>query len=528
VAKARSLDRRSDSIGGELDRGDWPWLATLLIIGCLALGGFAVTAQRLIEAQPDAQPSLSKGVPLDDAWIHFQFARNLARGDGFAFNPGQPTAGSTAPLWTVLLAGLYGVGGRFPQAGQLLSAACFLGVLGATYALTKRLTGERWAAWLAGAVVAVNGRMVWAGLSGLETSLFAALSLVALVSHLNDRQRGRLRLRTAALFGLAALVRPEGFLLFLLALVDHAVSAVLSRPTITDVTSRLSSFLPAAGVFGALVLPYLLFSLRTAGHLLPNTFSAKATVDLRPDLDFLSLAARYLILDNPPLLPFVILGVGALFGRARLLSAWTVGLPLAYAFLHADLYQHGRYLMPLIPCHAAAGVLGLLEAGRLARRRGWRWRGARRTLVIFVALVAVGGTAWRLPAMAKQFAANVDNINQMHVSIGRWVVENTPPGARLALNDIGAIAYVSEREVIDLAGLVTPEVVPLLRTPDPASGLIDFLRERRVDTVIIFPNWFPSLAAREDLLTPLYKVTLENRTITGGETMVVYGADWAD
>src|SRR6185436_17777180 len=41
------------------------------------------------------------GFPLDDSWIHLHFARNLAEGAGFAYNPGRPVAGSTAPLWTV-------------------------------------------------------------------------------------------------------------------------------------------------------------------------------------------------------------------------------------------------------------------------------------------------------------------------------------------------------------------------------------------------------------------------------------------
>jgi len=156
-----------------LERSDWPWLASLLAIGCLTLGVFALTAYRFTGGQG--------GVPLDDAWIHFQFARNLARGDGLSFNPGHPTSGSTAPLWTLLLAAVYFTGGAVngPVAGQLLSGACFLAVLAATYALGKQLTGSRWAAWLAGAVVATNGRLVWGGLSALETCLFATLSLLA-------------------------------------------------------------------------------------------------------------------------------------------------------------------------------------------------------------------------------------------------------------------------------------------------------------------------------------------------------------
>ena len=513
-------------------RGDLLPLLSLLLAGGLALGVFTLAAHRFTGGQG--------GVPLDDAWIHFQFARNLARGDGLSFNPGQPTSGSTAPLWTLLLAGVYLVGGRFPVAGQLLSAVCFLAALAATYALGKHLTGNRWAAWLAGAVVATNGRFVWAGLSALEMCLFATLSLLAIGAYLSDRAAlrqaqgtaHRYRLRTAALFGLAALVRPEGYLLFALALADFVVQIGKSanRQIGESANRRISEWhrLPLLPVilFAAIVLPYLVFSLRTSGHLLPNTYHAKAVFDFRPDLVFLSGAAQCLIWDNLMLLPFYVLGLGVLLRRAPLLSLWSVGLPLVYAFLHVMLYQHGRYLMPLIPCNAVIGIAGLLEARQMAARRGWRWRGSQTTMAVLVSLLVVAGTAWHLPAMASKYTWNVDNINQMHVALGHWVVENTPPGAVLALNDIGAITYISERQVVDLAGLVTPEVIPLLRAPDRASQLADFMAEREVQYVIIFPNWFLDLAARRDLLEPVHQVTLEHNTICGGETMVVYRAHW--
>src|SRR3990172_5825993 len=44
------------------------------------------------------------GFPLDDSWIHQTYARNLALRGEWAFRPGIPSAGSTAPLWSVLLA----------------------------------------------------------------------------------------------------------------------------------------------------------------------------------------------------------------------------------------------------------------------------------------------------------------------------------------------------------------------------------------------------------------------------------------
>jgi hypothetical protein len=540
-----------------LGRSDWAWLASLLAVGCLTLGLLALTADRFTGGQG--------GVPLDDAWIHFQFARNLARGDGLSFNPGQPTSGSTAPLWTLLLAGVYCVGGRFPLAGQLLSGACFLAALVATYALGKRLTGRRWTAWLAGAVVALNGRFAWAGLSGLETPLFAALSLAGIAVYLSDRAAGRYRLRTSALFGLAALSRPEGYLLFALALADFILQVANRRSQIanrklqiaehgtrdTEHALRITHYalrithyaLRITLPFSVLVLPYLLFSLKTSGHLLPNTYHAKAVIDFRPDLDFLSLAARYLVLDNLLLLPFYVLGLGILFRRARLLSLWSAGLPLVYAFLHAVLYQHGRYLIPLIPCNALIGVVGLVEARRYVPRLGTltpalslggrgsippslTGRGRGRVGLALICLLVVAGTAWRLPTMAGLYAWNVDNVNRMHVALGYWVAENTPPDALLALNDIGAITYISERPVVDLAGLVTPEVVPLLRAPDRDARLADFMAAHGVQYVIIFPNWFPGLAARSDVLEPVHQVTLERNTIAGGQTMVVYKTHW--
>src|SRR6266511_6125760 len=43
------------------------------------------------------------GFLLDDSWIHLTYARNLAEHGEWAFRLGERSAGSTSPLWTVLL-----------------------------------------------------------------------------------------------------------------------------------------------------------------------------------------------------------------------------------------------------------------------------------------------------------------------------------------------------------------------------------------------------------------------------------------
>ena len=108
----------------------------------------------------------------------------------------------------------------------------------------------------------------------------------------------------------------------------------------------------------------------------------------------------------------------------------------------------------------------------------------------------------------------------MQVQLGRWIDANLPRRARLAVNDIGAIAYFSRREIIDLMGLVTPEAVPYRR--QGGDAVLRFVVDACPDYIVIFPDWFPRLAARADLLEPLTRVRLERVQVVGAPEMVVY------
>src|SRR5258707_2895949 len=71
----------------------------------LSLAAVAVSVRYLLAEIARLKGTL--GFPLDDSWIHLQFARNLARGLGLSYNPGHLVTGSTAPLWTALLSLLF-------------------------------------------------------------------------------------------------------------------------------------------------------------------------------------------------------------------------------------------------------------------------------------------------------------------------------------------------------------------------------------------------------------------------------------
>ena len=454
------------------------------------------------------------GFPLDDSWIHLHFARNLAEGAGFAYNPGTPVAGSTAPLWTLLLAaGAWIVGASLAMAKTLGVAAAIAA------ALLLRRAALAWGAGRAAALAAAiallwSGPFAWGALSGMEVTLAALLVTAAVFALAHERLA-----LTALAGGLAALARPEAVVLL-------PFLALAGRPT----PRRRALF---ALIIVAVLVPFAVFCWATTGTPVPSTAAAKVEGGILGRLIGIREPARMLWLDRPaafahewvawllrihPLLPLALPAIVLVWRRRRALAV--VGLvllahPIAMAVLapyRGPGFQEGRYSIHLLP----VALLLVATAWTAPTSSAARWAvllSPLRLLYLAMALVTL------VPA-SERYAWGVQNINAMQVHLGHWVNNHLPRGATLAVNDIGAIAYFSRRPVLDLMGLVTPEIRPYRREGEP--GVLRFIAERCPDAVIVFPTWFPQLAARTDVFVPVYRVRLERNEVSGGPEMVVY------
>ena len=117
----------------------------------------------------------ASGFPLDDSWIHLQFARNLAEGAGFSFNPHRPVAGSTAPLWTLLLGAVATRVLRLALDGEGARDHRDPGRRPPDPPGRARLGAPADAALAAAVALMWMGPLVWGSLSGMEVSLAALL-----------------------------------------------------------------------------------------------------------------------------------------------------------------------------------------------------------------------------------------------------------------------------------------------------------------------------------------------------------------
>ncbi len=475
-----------------------------------------------------------EGFPLDDSWIHMQFARNLAEGHGFAYNPGAPVSGSTAPLWTLVLGGAFATFGTHPGLAKLIGLIAALATAWLTGHLAEIWTGRRELGLLVSVLTGLSGPMVWGALSGMEVSVAALLVTAALVLHTKGQTWP-----AAALLGLGAITRPEALLL--LPLFWLAGPMTWRRAVAWSV--------PVAVCLG----PWIAFNLTTSGTPWPATAAAKVEGGLVGFLEGVREPLKTALLMRPwqfesewigwlwrtdALLPVLLLPglwwLGRRWGRVALAPACALLVhPLAMALLapyRGPAFQEGRYSIHLLPLAIVVAVAPLAMSFSSSFLPGWREDRVSGAVTLrragwVGALALLAGMLVALPPAASRYGWAVQNIEAMQVHLGRWVERHTPARARLGLNDVGAIAYFSRREIVDVMGLVTPAIIPFRRDGEP--GVLRYLEQVCPDYLIIFPDWFPTISAMTDRFHPVYRVRLDHNTVAGAAELVVYEAVWS-
>lgn len=453
------------------------------------------------------------GFPLDDAWIHQTYARNLAFRGEFAFLPGVPSAGSTSPLWTMLLVIGQWIGGPGVYIwtyGLGFTCLVVVGVMGER--LLRLMIPDLHGKFPIAAVLLVTEwHLVWAAASGMETALYSAAILfilvLAWVGHLPAAGLG-------FLVGVTVWIRPDGISLL------GPVGMMLTFQS-GPWKLRLRR-LAELGIGVAIPLAgYLGFNNALSGSLWPTTFYAKQAE--YASLWQTSLIVRYFKLAS---LPWVGIGILLLPGfiyqfwnipksrdwKSAALMLWWLGYTGIYAYRLPVEYQHGRYLIPAMPVYFLLGLSGSMKLYSILKVSAF-WK--RRIRFASVSAATLLGLAF-LVSGVKAYATDVAIIESEMVNTARWLQANTTPEDLLAVHDIGAVGYFSGRRMIDLAGLASPEVAPFIRDE---SKLAKYLDSQGVDYLVTFPDWYSDLPNGKEIVF-LTKGTFS--PAQGGTNMTVY------
>jgi hypothetical protein len=471
------------------------------------------------------------GAPLDDTWIHFRFAENFAKGHFFEFNIGTPTPGTTSPFWVIILSIPFLISSKLILPFSYIIGSVFFLLVGIeTYRLSNRLGFEKKYALLISVLTLLAGRLAWSSLSGMEITLFCYLTVIIVKTHLGEIEHNKIKIVTGLLLGLAAVTRPETYLL---AVIYYLLTVIFLRKVLKQ---NLVNLVLSLLVFAVIILPYPIFSYSITGKFLPSTFEGQnAGFWFIPRFDFLIETGKLFFKENViVLILWIVSSVYFIINLLRrkadkkfiLIYLWVILLPVISSFIAPNWRHHGRYLIPLIPFINIVSIdilrklISALE-GKVTKL----YRITGKVIPFIIVFFSLNYTI----IFALTLGWNVDNINSQQVKTANWINLNLPDETVLAMNDIGAITYITKKKTVDMAGLVTPEVFKFQKMSyeDGSKNLLKLLKQNNVNYIIVYPDWFEYLMKHySNAFEQVYSAKLEKNTICGGIEMFVYKINW--
>ena len=484
--------------------------------------------------------------PLDDVYIHFDFARSLGRGHPFEWIPGNGySSGETSPLYALVLALGWMVGLR----GKLLGvwAAIVAVVSIASFVRSVQTIARPCPTWLAWAVALLSlsvGIVDWSLFSGMEVATFAGVLGPTLVALSRTRarvdERGGLTREAAqwrlGLWGAAlVLLRPEAGVLVAV----FAVTAARGVGRRSGLAALFRAALPGVAMTTLVLAANRLatgdaqsagaqLKLLSSNPYLSDVDRARAYVENLITFALKGVAAE---LSAVRALGLIVpgLAIAALFGRERrpVAGACLLGAlawVLLVSFNNNSPFHNFRYYAPaLLLVLTAAGSGAAAIARGLGRKNGPVIAGA----LVATAIIAAGA---RIPAQVKHFTRAVGNIRDQQIEVAARLATAMEPGASVLVGDAGAIPFVLDRPALDALGLGGYRRMPFARAAVNGEASTVELIERlepseRPRYLALYPNWFAVITSRFGV--EIARVTLADNLICAGPTKVIYVADWS-
>lgn len=567
--------------------GLWAAAATLWVVATY----FAAMRHQLFFAEARSgviPPNPSWSAPLDDVFIHFDFARSAAQGAPFEWSQGNGySSGGTSLLYPLVLALGFHLG---YLGGELMLWAGILAFFGVWVLLlcSSRLVDglPAWTAFILPPALLSVGALNWSLASGMEIAFFLGVwgvcyltwerTLTGVTSGLTGTARRPLpRLfQHAAALGTACLVlvatRPEAAVLvacFALSLWAAVVLRLKDRPLRARWLPALATLLLAASPGAALVLGQGLAN----EHFTGNFSAAGALVKLELHHPYMTTAEvvsawwshleyQVLRVTDYHFSAFVVRWEGTALSLGWVV--WLLALvPLRFRatrraclLLWASLlcwmmvtalngqvrWQNERYAMPAVAwllLNAGVGIAALLsrvsplEIGTL-RRLPLRRPPLSWAVAAFGLLAATSFALGQSPRYRDQvwfFGRAARNIHEQHVQVAKRLSASPSRPRRVLLGDAGAIPYVSELPALDIIGLGGYHDYPFAQATRQGVGAAIELIQRlpdneRPDLMALYPGWWGDLPSWFG--TKWFEVPVRGNVICGGPSKVVYHPDW--
>ncbi|MBN1370892.1 MAG: hypothetical protein JW987_02950 [Anaerolineaceae bacterium] len=461
---------------------------------------------------------------LDDPYIHMAIAKNFAVHGVWGVTAEGFTSSTSAPLWTLLLAIIYrlfGVSDLTPLIFNILAA---LALLTLAYCIFARFTQRSWLIFLLLVAALYATPLPAQTLAGMEHLLHAVVSIgfSFVAAQVIAKPRPLTFKRWLPLLILAPIlsaVRYEGLFLIgaagLLLLVQR-------------------KFAPAAGIGLTGLLPPVVYGWISATQgwmFLPNSLMLKSAAIYSPPGERFSLVFDKLVEragQNSAVITLVLLSLilwmtiskrpgTHLAQTLNTLFALTCIIHLVFADL-GWFYRYEAYLMPLGLIAVGVSLTGLLPAGKINIRwdSGATYAGALLGLTLLLVFWARSSHSLRDAATATA------NIHEQQIQMAKFA-ERYYSGRAVAANDIGALSYYADAQLLDLFGLGSLEPAQLkLQGRYDTLQIARLVREKDVQVVMVYDTWFEEFGGLPAHWIKVGEWEIQNNVVCGHRVVSFY------
>lgn len=441
--------------------------------------------------------------PLDDPWIHLQFAKNLAEYGSFSYFKNEiVTAGSTSPLYTIILAAGFFITKNEMWLSYILGIIFFMVSVYFFNKLSSNIfPRENWLAIAASLLFVMEKWLNFISVTGMETTLYIFLLVACFYFYRKLNTVG-----FAVTLGLTLWTRPDA-VAFIFALALDQIYRMYLKSKAPKNNSELNVFsknelIKIAAIFGVIAAAYFAMNYIISGSLLPNTYGAKVkyySAEFRSRTNFLKFEVWEYFSESAYILlfiPFVFAVYKLIYDSVKL--KYNIFFP-AFVFIALFIfiywyqlpYAHrfGRYMMPLFPFYILMAVYGGREFFKwLANFIGDTKLVNGLNIILLAATLIYFGAEYNKNKGLYQDQSRHIYIRQ--VETAKWLKNNTPEGSVIATHDVGAIAFYSGRKVIDVVGLINPEFIQKLNTKEFVSFVEDQIKKQNVSYLAFLKEWF--------------------------------------
>ena len=446
--------------------------------------------------------------PLDDTYIHFQYAKSIAENHPLRYSSPEDdiTTGATSLLYVILLSVGYSIGFTGNSLGIwaliLNLILWFLGIFSA-YHIGKNLKSDS-AGVISAILILFCPALFWGLWSGMEIILVSSLLILALYKLSNEEYIG------ACFFASClALARPEGWVASGLIVIFIFLKSFRNIFQDSKSGKKILFLLIIPIIVGT--FPFLIAYI-SRGTLKTTSVSAKSIWSLpyretsvAMDMTIRNLKRILLVIWKDSFggiqKPFYMFPLSLFFILSGIISMLKTKGKRSYILLFLSILfswiilssttttwnlHNYRYLLPILPLALIISGMGIDYISGLHSR-------IKKVFPIIILCIVV--CLWIIQFAAiwiVNFRTDTKWINDCQVTLAEKADKELPPDAKIAINDAGAMAYFSDRQVLDLVGLVSNDCSPSFRMG--MGALFERIErippEKRFTHYIVFRSWF--------------------------------------